>query len=95
MNSYFIDTFELTAHIPFSYIKANLIDKYSSKKISDKDKEYYYPASLDKNYEGIEMRTKKCSKGEYHKRGETYKIRLKITTRKVPKFKYRRNNRYK
>ena len=94
MNSYFIDTFELTAYIPFSYIEANLKGRYGCRPIYKKTKKgkdkfigYYYPASLNNNSEGIEMITKKCSKGEYYNQGENYKIRLKITTRKVPKFK--------
>lgn len=83
-NNYFIDTIELTYHTTFEYIteKLSTVPKKCIKK-----GEFYYPTSLEANRSGIDMRTRKCSKGERHRKGENYKIVLRIATGKIPYFK--------
>lgn len=83
-NNYFIDTIELTYHTTFEYIteKLSTVPKKCVKK-----GEFYYPTSLEANRSGIDMRTRKCSKGERHRKGENYKIVLRIATGKIPYFK--------
>lgn len=83
-NNYFIDTIELTYHTTFEYIteKLGTVPKKCVKK-----GEFYYPTSLEANRSGIDMRTRKCSKGERHRKGENYKIVLRIATGKIPYFK--------
>lgn len=84
MNCFFIDTFELTYKTTFDYIKEKLdeVPKNCVKK-----GEFYYPVSLEESRAGIDMRTRKCSKGEHHKKGENYKIVLRVATGKIPYFK--------